>query len=92
MTPSERLLDRLRNELGLKIPKTAYIRRTYASAGQRAGGAWSWILDDYDPLSPYALRLGSQWPVTELLRARRLEAYQDSRSPGGIIEIVPTGS
>lgn len=85
MTPSERLLDRLRDELDLDIPATAYIRRTYAGAGQRWGGAWSWILDDERP-SPYALRLGSQWPVTELLRARKLEAYEN---PAGNIEILP---
>ena len=66
MTPSERLLGRLR-KMGLDIPEGAQVRRTYAGALQRNVGAWSWFLLNADGSE---LRIGSQYPVSELLRGR----------------------
>ena len=67
MTPSERLLARL-TAMGVPLPEGAEIRRTYAGWLQRRHGAWSWAVDP----SVGAWTVGSQWPVTHLLRARRL--------------------
>jgi len=87
-TPSERLLDRLRVELDLDISKTAFIERTYAGFYQRSAGAWVWVLNDDDRTSRYAGRLGSQWPVTVLLRAEYLGVHQGEY---GDIDIFPKG-
>lgn len=70
-TPSQRLLARLR-AMGVPIPEGAVIRRTHAGLQQRRNGAWSWFVDP-DPRIPGTTPgLGSQVPVTELLRTDRL--------------------
>jgi len=86
MKPSERLLDRLRDELDLDIPGTAFIERTYAGFYQRSAGAWVWVLNDGDRTDQYVGRLGSQFPVTELLRAERLGVLE---TEFGDIDIYP---
>lgn len=63
--PSERLVARLR-AMGLPVPADARIERTYAGVWQRRDGAWSWIV-----WPPGSYGVGSQFPVTELLRYER---------------------
>lgn len=80
MTSTERLLVRLR-EMGLdqELPDGTVIRRTYAGRVQRAQGAWSWFAVP-ESFVPGLTDVGSQVPVTELLRARRLVASMESGS------------
>lgn len=64
MRSTEKLLAQLR-EAGLDLPEGASIVRTRAGHQQVNAGAWSWALlgpDNED------LRIGSQWPVGDLLR------------------------
>jgi hypothetical protein len=58
--------------MGLPVAEGARIERTYAGFWQRAAGAWSWSVQPQ--IGAYAV--GSQYPVTELLRAHRLLAVQ----------------
>lgn len=73
-TPSARLLTRLR-AMGLPVPEGASIERTHAGHWQRKEGAWSW------QVLPQLGRegVGSQYPVTKLLHARRLIAIRHHR-------------
>jgi len=76
MKPSEILLTRLRDELGLPIGNGNFIQRTYAGANQKSIGAWTWCLTG--PANDgYRGRLGSQYPVTELVHYARLTAFHD---------------
>lgn len=76
MTPSERLMARLR-AMGVDIPEGSTLQRTYAGYWQRKGGAWSWFL-----LSPDGRDfLGSYFPVKTLLRTR-LNVTQGHRHEG----------
>lgn len=77
MTSSQRLLARLRSELGLDIPESARIRRTNAGRVQRSEGAWTWFVE-YDG-DTYRGRpdIGSHYPVTTLLGFRRLVVSDD---------------
>ncbi len=71
MKKSERLLDRLRKELSLEIPRKAYIKRTYAGCWQKSAGAFLWIIyDDRGWLYPM---IGSCQTVTELLKCNKLD-------------------
>lgn len=76
MKPSEVLLARLRTELKLTIGQANYIRRTYAGREQKSIGAWTWYLTGPET-DGYRGRLGSQYPVTELIHYARLTVYQD---------------
>jgi hypothetical protein len=69
MTLQERLLARLRSELPeLDLPEGTQLVRTYRN--RRTGlGTWSWHA--FGP-SGRDLRIGSHWPMAELLRAPRL--------------------
>lgn len=69
-TPSARLLERLR-VMGLAIPTDAEIRRTRAGVHQRRAGAFSWYIVNGDGAE---MRIGSQYPVTELMTRPRLMA------------------
>jgi hypothetical protein len=76
VTPSEHLLARLR-ELGLEIPERAWIRRTYVGRNQRRDGAWCWTVLAEDGRS---LNIGSQWPVTDLVRGEiEIDRQHDTR-------------
>jgi hypothetical protein len=77
MKPSERLLQRLRDELDLDIPEGARLERAPgASAGwnRTALGAWVWTVCGADgvPLTQDSkgrpMAIGSQWTMTELVR------------------------
>lgn len=68
MTPSERLIERLRVIAELRIPDTARVQRTYAGQRQREAGAWSWYLTT----TGRELNIGSYHTVTELLRSELL--------------------
>ena len=76
MKPSEVLLTRLRDELKLPIGHANYIRRTYAGREQKSIGAWTWYLTGPEA-DGYRERLGSQYPVTELIHYAKLQLYQD---------------
>lgn len=64
MSTADRLLKRLR-EAGVSLPMDAWIRRVYPSRADRALGAWSWAVYNGEPRE---LGIGSQWPMTRLLR------------------------
>ena len=76
MTPSERLVARLRKECGLELPEGAYATRTYAGQHMRAAGAWVMRLHaaDHSPIQPWT---GSHWTITDLLRSQQLEVGLD---------------
>ena len=62
-----RLAARLRRrltELGLTLPETVRVERTYAGRHQRAQGAWSWQLMAKDGYSTMP-SVGSQYTATE---------------------------
>jgi hypothetical protein len=72
MTPSERLIERLKSECGLDIPDGSAIERTYAGRHQKAAGGWVWVL-----VTPYSRNLGSIETVTELLKSPQLDVSFD---------------
>jgi hypothetical protein len=85
--PQDRLLKRLRDELGIELPEQAEIRRTHAGRVQRSQGAWSWFV--HIPLEAYKggqPQVGSHWQIRQLMAARRLEV---SKAPWGDLEIGP---
>lgn len=69
MTPSEKLLIRIQNELDLKIPSGAKIISNHPGHWQRAAGAWSWEIHHSKGMYP---AIGSQFTVTRLLKAKKL--------------------
>ncbi len=78
MTPSQRLLARLRDECGLDLPDGAQIQRTYVKRHQRDAGAMVWTVHRADGMYLQPL-IGSQWPVTELLKHRVIEVAEPDR-------------
>lgn len=71
MTPSDRLLARLRLEFPhLPIDATARIVRTRAGHWQLDAGAWRWEIHKKE-LYP---QIGSQYRVSDCLKAEKLEA------------------
>lgn len=74
MRPSERLIERLRTDLGISIPEDATIERTYAGRHQLASGGWSWALVGN------CMRVGSADRVSECLRADNLTIDYDEIS------------
>lgn len=84
--PSVRLLRKLR-ALGLELPEGARLVRTNPSPAARNAGAWCWCAVDGDGRD---LRIGSQVPMGELLRASALEANRDDmlRMPDTHIDIA----
>jgi hypothetical protein len=89
--PSQRLVARLR-AMGVPLPDEVELVRTRAGRAQRAAGAWSWAA--YVP-GGRELRLGSQAPITELLRAHRLTVSQYSPSDDMEVDVwvpMPTGT
>ena len=84
MTPSQKLLTRLRN-LGLTIPEGSTVARTRAGSSARDAGAWSWYLAEAGgaPATNGGNGLGSQWPITDLLKGRMLATQDTSLGRGG---------
>ena len=74
MTPSQRLLRRIADELGLPIPPSTVIRRTRAGRWQRSCGAWSWFAWIPDTGQEVC---GSCYSVGLLLRAPGLRLAHD---------------
>ncbi len=70
MTNVERLVKRLRKE-GWIIHDGYEFRRTRAGYWQRAAGAWSWVI------WTGTHEIGSQWPVADCLKAKRLVSCAD---------------
>lgn len=83
MTPSRKLLDRLR-AMGLDIPPSATIHRTYAGRCQRQASAFSWFINGWAPTG--VTDVGGYMRVTELLKVDRLMV---SRSVNGYWEVDP---
>ena len=84
MKLSERFIQRCRDELKLNLPDGTFVRRTYAGYWQRAAGAMSWT---FAHKHEYIGEIGSQWSITELMKAPRLSImYNDS---GNMNEIDP---
>ena len=68
MTPSEKLMRRLRSELGMQVPIGTKIRRTYAGRNMLAAGAWRWFLWGEN----FTGHFGGPDTVSVTLKARRL--------------------
>ncbi|MFE5912070.1 hypothetical protein ACFQ6B_23715 [Streptomyces wedmorensis] len=87
MKTSERLLARLR-EIGVDLPQGAQLVRVHPSPAMRNAGAWSWAAFGPDG---HDLRIGSQYPMSELIKA---EALDVSRIGSSVTEpdaeITPT--
>jgi hypothetical protein len=86
MTIAERLLARLR-KAGLDLPEGSQLVRVYPSSARRNEGAWSWAALGPDGRD---LQLGSQFSMTELLRAEAV--YASPITSGSInkdIEVLP---
>ncbi len=62
----EKFTKKVNTKFGLSLDHTK-IRRTYAGRGQRTSGALSWFFLDCHP------DIGSQWPITELLKAKDID-------------------
>lgn len=75
--PGDRLIQRLRTENGLEVPEGTHVRRTYAGRAQREAGAWVWRLHLPDGRWVQPM-VGSQWPVTDLLKFPRLVISRDT--------------
>jgi hypothetical protein len=99
MKPSERLLKMIRQQLPeLDIPEGARLERaagSYAGWNRTSLGAWVWTAVDANgvPLHRNSegqpLAIGSQWTMTELVRAGSLAANPSGANPGDI-HIEPT--
>jgi hypothetical protein len=61
-----KLVHKLRFEHGVGVSLQYSFRRTRAGYWQRSAGAWSWSIRYMD--EGHIMEIGSQWPVTELLR------------------------
>jgi hypothetical protein len=79
---SDRLLVRLR-EFGLDLPEGTRLIRLRPGPADRSIGAWSWCA-----LGPTAreLGIGSQHPMTEILKAANLSTVKDM---SGDITVYP---
>jgi len=71
--PSERLIRKLR-DLGLELPEGSRLIRTNPGPSARNAGAWTWCAIDADGRD---LRIGSQVPMGELLRAPALSSWRE---------------
>lgn len=71
MTPVERLVERMRIA-GANIPPDYEFHRSYAGRVQRQNGAWSWWIGSPSLGLGSRYEIGSQYSVTQLLKARRL--------------------
>ena len=80
MSKWDKLRKRIREELGIKLEEE--FTRLYPGYWQRSRGAWSWL--SRRPAGAH-LSVGSQWSMTELLKAKTLTAYQDSSVDTAII-------
>lgn len=75
LKPTEKMLDLLRHKFKLQIPPDATIDRVRGGYWQRKNGALSWML-----VAEGFGSLGSQTPITELLRCPNLvieDVYSD---------------
>ena len=86
-TPSQKLIQRFRDELGLVIPANVKIVPTRASGSQLSSGAHRWFLDGNSPLGVKPVckledgrviavdQITSLQTVTELVFAKKLYIY-----------------
>lgn len=65
-------MKRLR-EMGVDLPEGTRLQRSYAGHWQRIEGAWSWFAIDPE----WSVNLGSQWPMSHLLKAPYLMVTGD---------------
>lgn len=80
MTTAERLVVRLRAELGSeRVPEGATAVRTHPSRSARVDGAWSWFL----MVDGGELFVGSQWPMARMLRCQRWRIDTPASEPLG---------
>jgi hypothetical protein len=70
------LLDRLHDEGILPEECDAEIGRTYAGSVQRVQGAWSWMVMWGPPGGLLTRSAGSQYTMTECLRAPRWVTFE----------------
>lgn len=68
-TPSDKLMERIRKELGFPISPEAKIVRTGASREWRGSGRWQWVVKD--PNTNYSI--GSDTGVRDLLKSKYLD-------------------
>jgi hypothetical protein len=70
MTKIEKFAVRVFKEHDVKLD-TSTFRRVYAGYWQRANGAWSWSMTEV--VDRGTSTVGSQWPLTVLLKAPRID-------------------
>ena len=71
---SEKLIERLVRDGFIPSDSNPEFQRLYPGYWQRSGGAWSWMVK-YSG----ACEIGSQYPVSELLKAVEIVASDNSR-------------
>lgn len=84
MTKQQQVMKRLR-ALGVELPGDTELRRIRAGWVMKARGCWSWFA--WSPTDA-SVRVGSQYPMTELLRAAKWDV---SRNEFGEVSIDPSG-
>lgn len=76
MKISERLVERLRSDLGLDLPEGTRAVRTRRSRWQAEAGTWCWtLMSDFQ-----ALPFGSEDTMTDCVRAPSISVGHISRS------------
>jgi hypothetical protein len=72
MKPSEKLIQRIKTELGIDIPDGTIVKTLHTGRHQKAAGAWSWSL--YNSLFTQSdmSRYGSSYTVAQCLKAKKL--------------------
>ncbi len=75
MTPSQKLIQRLRNELKIDFPADTEVRRTFARSASKATGTWAFFL--WSASAVWVAEYGSPFTVGELLKADSIEVYNN---------------
>lgn len=63
MTPTQRLIERLKSELGIVIDESEHVTHHKRGFRQRSAGMWAWHISN---------RIGSEIPVKTLVSAKKL--------------------
>jgi hypothetical protein len=87
-TKSQRLMQRIRDELGIALTPNARIDRTHAGHWQRSSGAWTWFVFDPECYEAH-IGLGGFRTVTELLSAKSLDIEISKATGFYTVEIKP---
>lgn len=70
MKPSQKLIQRLKTELGIDIPDDVVIKTLRTGRHQKAAGAWSWCLWSTEHTN--VTNIGSTYTVADLIKAPKI--------------------